>query len=191
MSSASRFRSRTALLVASATLLLPAVAGCSQEPKVIRPYTPAAGVSTANDTVKLRNIVLVNEDGQARLSGMAVSSTDDAITGVTGDALKADDAVSAPLAPSTTQVPLPRNTAVNLTGAGIQVSSAKLADGLLASITITFAHAEPVTLKAPVIAASDPDFTPAAPTPSQTSEATPSQKPEATPSSPSPSSSHS
>lgn len=165
MISASRFRSRTVLLVTAGALLATTAVGCSQEPKVIRPYTPAAGVSGANDTVKLRNIVLVAQDGQARLSGMAVASADDAITGVTGSALKPDNSVAAALAPSTTRVPLTRQTSVNLTDAGIQVSSPKLTEGLLASVTITFSQGEPITLQTPVVSASHADFSPAAPTP--------------------------
>lgn len=172
MISASAFRSRAAALVVAATVVTPVLAGCSQEPKVIRPYTPAAGVAASSDSVDLRNIVLVDENGQARLSGLAVSTQNDTITGVTGQALTPDDALAGPLGPSTTRVTLTSGKAVNLDTAGIQVSSAKLRDGLLAKITITFANSEPLTLRAPVIAASDPDFTPAAPTPSSVSKAT-------------------
>ena len=97
--------------------------------------------------------------------GMAVASADDAITGVTGSALKPDNSVAAALAPSTTRVPLTRQTSVNLTDAGIQVSSPKLTEGLLASVTITFSQGEPITLQTPVVSASHADFSPAAPTP--------------------------
>lgn len=166
MTSARRLARRTVLMVASATLLLPAVTACSQEPKVIRPYTQAQGVNASNATVKLGDILLVQQGGQARLSGLAVSSADDEITGVTGHALKADNTISAELAPSTVRVTLTANKAVNLSDAGVQVSSPGLTDGLLASITITFAHAEPITVQAPVAPATQPDLTPAAPTPS-------------------------
>lgn len=166
MTSARRLARRTVLIVASATLLLPATAACSQEPKVIRPYTQAQGVNASNTTVKLGDILLVQQGGQARLSGLAVSSTDDEITGVTGHALKADNAISSELSPSTVRVPLTANTAVNLADAGIQVSSPGLTDGLLASITISFARAEPITVQAPVAPATQPDLAPASPTPS-------------------------
>lgn len=183
MISASTFCSRAAALVAAATVVVPVLAGCSQEPKVIRPYTPAAGVAASNDSVDLRNIVLVNEDGQARLSGLAVSTMNDTITGVTGQALTSDDARAAALAPSTTRVALTGGQAVNLDTKGIQVSSARLTDGLLATITISFAKSEPLTLRAPVISASNPDFTPAAPTPSSTPKpATSTPTPTSTPS---------
>lgn len=171
MISARTFRSRAATIVVAATLLTPVLAGCSQEPKVIRSYTPAAGVSAGNDSVKLRNLALVHADGQARLTGMATTSANDAITGVTGEALSSDDAAAGALTPSTTRVVLTSGDASNLTNAGIQLSSDELKDGLLASITITFANSEPVTVRTPVISASDPDFTPAAPTPSTTPKA--------------------
>lgn len=178
MISARTLRSRATTVVVAATLLAPVLAGCSQEPKVIRPYTPAAGVNTANDTVKLRGLALVHADGQARLSGMATSSHNDAITGVTGEAMGPDDSVSGPLKPSTTRVALTANEGRNLATAGIQVSSDDLKDGLLASITITFANSDPVTVLTPVISAGNPDFTPAAPTPSSTPSA-PSSTPSA------------
>lgn len=166
MTSARKFASKAVLVVAAATLLLPAMTACSMEPKVIRSYTQAAGVNASNTTVKLRNVALVAQDGQARLTGLAVSSVDDEITGVTGRALKPDDADGSELSPSTTRVPLTANKGFNLTDSGVQVSSPDLTDGLLAAITISFSHSDPITLDVPVIAATRPDFTPAAPTPS-------------------------
>ncbi|QCV95808.1 hypothetical protein [Acidipropionibacterium acidipropionici] len=178
MISARTLRNRAATAVVAVTLLAPVLAGCSQEPKVIRAYTPAAGVNTGNDSVKLRDLALVHADGQARLSGMAASSQNDAITGVTGQAMSSDDSVAGPLGPSTTHVALTANEGKNLATAGIQVSSDDLKDGLLASITITFANSDPVTVLTPVISAGNPDFTPAAPTPSSTPSA-PSSTPSA------------
>lgn len=184
MISVRTLRSR-ATAVLAATLLTPVLAGCSQEPKVIRPYTPAAGVDASNDSVKLRNLALVHADGQARLSGMATTSEADAITGVTGKAMTSDDSVAGPLAPSTTRFALAGGEANDLTSAGIQLSSPKLQDGLLASITITFANSDPVTVLTPVISATHADFTPAAPTPSSARmpSSTPSSSSAPTPSS--------
>lgn len=144
---------------ALAVIGVAALAACSSEPKVITSYTPAVGVSGQSDTVKVRNLLLINGESHARVSASVVSSADDAVVGISGQPLAADNSPTG--TPFTIQGPsvrLPAATAVNLTDSDLQAPVSGLSDGLLAKVTITFAKSAPVTLTAPVVASNHPDF---------------------------------
>lgn len=142
---------------------------CGQ-PKVLTPYTPAGGVSASNQTVKINNLMLITEGDQARVSASTVSSDPDEITSISGQPLKPDDSpTDVRFRIGDVGVKLAPHTATNLTNSGIQVTSDELRPGLLASVTITFANSEPITVKVPVVSASHPDYRTAAPTPAASS----------------------
>ncbi|MSS45047.1 hypothetical protein FYJ43_03055 [Cutibacterium sp. WCA-380-WT-3A] len=136
-----------------------ALAACGSDPKVLTSYTPAAGVSGSSDTVKVQNLVLINGDGLARVSAAVVSRSDDTVVGITGQPLKPDNSLSGQsFAVKTVDVKLPAQTSVDLTQSNLQAPVEGLSDGLLAKVTITFAHSAPIILNAPVVPSTHPDF---------------------------------
>lgn len=165
-----RFRRGAAALVA-AGLAATMLTACGQEPKVLTSYTPAAGVDAHNDTVKVSNLVLVDGDGAARVSASVVASRTDEITGISAQPLSAtnDNQGSAVQAPAVA-VSLEQGTPTNITDAGVELTSADLKPGLLASVTLTFKNSEPITVRTPIVSSVNPDFSSAAPTTSPSSQ---------------------
>lgn len=150
-------RRRTTAVFAAFGVL--GVAACGADPKVLTSYTPAAGVSGSSDTVKVQNLVLINGDGQARVSAAVVSRKNDQVAGITGQPLTSNNSLSGrSFTVRSVHVKLPAQTSVNLTQSSLQAPVKGLSDGLLAKVTIKFAHSVPITLDAPVVPSTHPDF---------------------------------
>ncbi len=155
-------RRRTTAVLAAVGVL--GVAACGADPKVLTSYTPAAGVNGKSATVKVQNLVLINGGGQARVSAAVVSRKDDNIVGITGEPLTSNNSLSGrSFTMRTVNVKLPAQTSVNLTQSKLQVPVEGLSNGLLAKVTIKFANSAPVTLDAPVVSSTHPDFAEYAP----------------------------
>ena len=148
---------RTAAVLAAVGGL--GVAACGADPKVLTSYTPAAGVSGESGTVKVRNLVLINGGGQARVSAAVVSRKSDKLVEIIWQLLKSDNSLSGrPFTVRTVDVKLPAQRSVNLTQSDLQAPAKGLSDGLLAKVTLKFANSAPITLNAPVVASTHPDF---------------------------------
>ncbi|MFT3860480.1 hypothetical protein [Micropruina sp.] len=149
-----------------ATLCVPlalAMSGCVASFQTTQPYTPAEGVNTQVDAMKVRNLlVIADPTGKGVISASLVSYADDTLTAVAGTPLKTDGTPGSALTVTSTGLPLtlPANTLFVLTDppTRIAVSSPDLEAGLLAKLTLTFAKAGPVTIVAPVRPSSDPEF---------------------------------
>ena len=85
-------RRRTTAVLAAVGVL--GLAACDADPKVLTSYTPAAGVSGESGTVKVQNLLLINGDGQARVSAAVISSKNDKVVGITGQPLKSDNSLA-------------------------------------------------------------------------------------------------
>lgn len=150
-------RRRTTAALAAVGVL--GLAACGADPKVLTSYTPAAGVSGESDTVKVQNLLLINADGQARVSAAVISSKNDKVVGITGQPLKSDNSLAGQSFTVTpVGVDLPAHASVNLTKSDLQAPVEGLSDGLLAKVTIKFAKSAPITLDAPVVPSTHPDF---------------------------------
>ena len=149
-----------------ATLCVPlalALGGCVAQFQTTQPYTPAEGVNTQVDALKVRNLMIIaNTSGQGVISASLVSAADDSLASVAGTAQKSDGTAGAALSVTPTGLPLalPSNTLLVLTNAPthIGVSSPDLKPGLLAEVTLTFAKAGPVKMLVPVVSSSEPEY---------------------------------
>ncbi|WCC80270.1 hypothetical protein O6R08_01615 [Cutibacterium equinum] len=163
------YRLRTTAALAAVAVL--GLTACGADPKVLTSYTPAAGVSGESDTVKVQNLVLINGDGQARVSAAVVSNKNDKVVGIAGQPLSPNNSLSGkPFTVTPVDVDLPARTAVNLTETDLEAPVEGLSDGLLAKVTITFANSAPITLDAPVVPSSHPDFEKYAPSQSPSAQ---------------------
>lgn len=140
-----------------------ALTGCGMDAQTLQPYTPAEGVNSTTGPVMVRNLLVVADStGRGVVSASVATYTDDTLTGVTGTPQKSDGSLGSPLVVTSTGLPkaLPANTLVVLTDAPVRVAvtSPDLKPGLLADITLTFAKSDPVTLVAPVMSSSEPEF---------------------------------
>ncbi len=137
--------------------------GCVAQFQTSQPYTPAEGVNTQVEAMKVRNLMIIaNTSGQGVISASLVSGTGDSLASVAGTAQKADGTPGGALSVTSTGLPLalPSNTLLVLTNAPtrIAVSSPDLKPGLLAEVTLTFSKAGPVTMLVPVVSSSEPEY---------------------------------
>ena len=183
---------RLAAALAFGALL--SVTACGLDVQTMKPYTPAEGVQVdvtpAADpqaAVKIRNLLIVApEPGEGFLSGSMTTRGKDALTGVSGVAIKGDGAAGAPLV-----VELDRPIAVAdgalvvlTSGPFITVKSADLAPGRTAALTLQFQNAGEISLQTTVVDGKEGQWasvTPT-PTPSGQSSASESETPTPTPS---------
>lgn len=140
-----------------------ALTGCGMDAQTLQPYTPAEGVNSSTGPTMVRNLMVVADDtGRGVVSASVVTYADDTLTGVAGTPQKADGSTGSPLVVTTTGLPLTltSNRLVVLTDSPLRiaVTSPDLKPGLLAKITLTFAKSGQVTLLAPVVSSSEPEF---------------------------------
>ena len=183
-SSQSTGRGRRSLAAALAVLGL-AVTGtaCTNNYQTNRPYTPTDGInvdvgnpSSDNSVVHVRNLLIISQGaGQGLLSATMVTYNGDALTGVSGNAIKADGTPGAPITASLPQpVTLPPNTPVVLTtGPIVKLQCPDLQAGLDATLTLQFQKAGEVTQRILVLDGSLPQYATVSPSPN------PSQSPSA------------
>ena len=180
-----------AALLASGLLT---VAGCGMEVQTNQPYTPAEGVNidvsdsgNLNEVVHVRNLGIISHGpGEGILSGSLVGNGPDALTEVSGAAIKIDGSDGSAL---TTKLSAPveigdENLVVltNLTPL-ITFNSADLAPGLTATLTLKFRTAGQVTTRVPVLNGTAPQYRSITPSPSAAgSSASPSPSPSPSPS---------
>lgn len=156
--------------------LLGAASGCGMKVQTNEPYTPAEGVNfdvgnSADPTtvVHVRNLMILSRTaGQGIVSASLVTGGSDALTGLTGTAVKPDGSNGAAFTASlTTPVTLNPNQLVVLTnGPLLTVTSADLAAGLDASVTLEFQKAGQITVRTTVVDASQPAYATISPSPS-------------------------
>lgn len=130
--------------------------GCSSF-ATLAPYTPAAGVQTNQDGIKVRNLLLVPDGDQARMVGTLIASEDDSVTNLTAQPLKPDNEPSGSASTSSPDLQLPAGEAVSLSDSGATVTG-DFVPGLLVELTMNFEKSGDVTLLVPVMSPDDPDF---------------------------------
>ena len=140
-----------------------ALSGCVAQYQTLQAYTPGEGVNGQLGQVKVANLmVIANDTGQGVVSASVISYADDTLSAVAGTPHKSDGSNGSPLVVTPSGLPLAMtpNTLYVLTNppTRIAVSSPDLKPGLLAEVTLTFSKAGPVTLLAPVVSSSEPEF---------------------------------
>ncbi len=168
-----RGRGLWALLAALGLVLV--VGACGTDAQTLRPYTPAEGVnvdvgdpSDAQSVVHVRNLLIISKaPGSGVLSASLVTDGRDELTEVTGYAIKFDGSEGAPLTVTLSNtVSIANRAQIVLTDqAPIGVTSADLAPGGTASLTLTFANAGEVTVIAPVVDGNEPQYASISPAP--------------------------
>ncbi len=158
--------------------LLLSTAACGSDAQTLKPYTPAEGVNfdvgdekDIKTVVHVRNLLIISkEPGSGVLSALLVTDGRDELTKVTGKAIKSDGSDGAPLTVSiTNSVTFANRAQVVLTDrAPIGVTSADLAPGRTAAMTLSFANAGDISVVVPVADGTEPQYADisAAPTPS-------------------------
>lgn len=168
-----RGRGLVALLAALGLVLV--VGACGRDAQTLRPYTPAEGVNVdvgdpadENSVVSVRNLLIISKTpGSGVLSASMVTDGRDQLTGVTGNAIKADGSQGGPLTVTlTNSVSFANQAQIVLTDqAPIAVTGPDLAPGLTANLTLTFANAGDVTVIAPVADGNEPQYASISPAP--------------------------
>jgi len=156
---------------AAVTALVLVLAACGLDVQTNRPYTPADGVNLQAGTVQIRNLMILSRtQGQGYLSATMSSPERDTLIGISGTPIKPDGTDGAPLTGALPDpIALGNNVQVVLTDRPlIIVSSADLAPGLAATLTLTFSSAGQVTVRVPVVDANIPWYVTVSPTPSAT-----------------------
>lgn len=180
-----------ALVAATAGLgLVLAGAGCAEDNQyqTERAYTPVDGVNVdvgdlrdINTVVYVRDLLLLSRgEGAAIVSATVITDTEDALTGVTGRALRPDGTEGAAFtAALTTPVPITPRAPVVLTQSDplVVVESPELRAGLSAQLTLQFRRAGQVTATVLVMDGNLPQY--ASITPAASPAATPSGQPSA------------
>jgi hypothetical protein len=158
--------------------LMLTVGACGTDAQTLKPYTPAEGVNLdvgnsydLDSVVHVRNLLIISKQpGSGVLSASLVTDGRDQLTDVTGFAIKPDGSQGAPLRVNLTNtVSIANRAQIVLTDqTPIGVTSADLAPGLTASMTLTFANAGEATVIVPVVNGNAPEYEKisAAPTPS-------------------------
>lgn len=176
---------RTLVAVVLSLGLLVTTAACGMNVQTLQPYTPGEGVNVdvsnsgnADDVVHVRNLAIISrEDGAGILTGSLIGSSADAMTEVTGTAIKVDgtngSAISAEIAQP---VEVGEETIVVLTSLAplITMTSADITPGLEAVLTLQFRNAGQTTIRVPVVDGNQPPYTGISATPSPTPSASPS-----------------
>jgi hypothetical protein len=164
-------RSIRAVAAASAVGLGLGLAACGLDVQTNKPYTPADGVSLDAGNVHIRNVLVFSRTaGSGYLAGSLVTSDQDALTGVSGVAIKPDGSNGAALvATMPDPVAFGNNTLVVLTNRPlITITSADLKAGLDASLVLQFSKAGQVSVRVPIIDGNQPQYATISPTPSAT-----------------------
>jgi hypothetical protein len=173
--SARGVRGRGLLALLAALGLMLVVGACGTDAQTLRPYTPAEGVNVdvgdpadAQNVVHVRNLLIISKaPGSGILSASLVTDGRDELTGVTGYAIKSDGSEGAPLKVTLSNtVSIANRAQIVLTDqTPIEVTSADLAAGNTASLTLTFANAGAVTVVVPVVDGTEPQYASISPAP--------------------------
>ena len=155
--------------------LVLALGACGTDAQTLKPYTPAEGVNldvgdsyNPEQVVHVRNLLIISKErGSGILSASLVTDGRDQLTGVSGFAIKSDGSQGAPLTVTLTNtVSIANRAQIVLTDqTPIGVTSADLAPGLTASMTLTFAKAGEATVIVPVVDGNLPEYASISPAP--------------------------
>lgn len=149
--------SRAAALVAAAAVAV-ALSACTASAWV-PDAPPAAGVQTDVGGIKLRNVMVVSDEQGAAVVAGGISSrdTDNAVTGITVAAEKADATFSQPQNVAFT-ADIPKGRTVTLDWSQTAFTDPALRLGKLAEVAVTFSDGTTASVKAPIYSATHPDF---------------------------------
>ena len=155
--------------------LVLAVGACGTDAQTLQPYTPAEGVNLdvgdsydPESVVHVRNLLIISkEPGSGILSASLVTDGRDQLREITGFAIKSDGSQGAPIRVTLTNtVSIANRAQIVLTDqTPISVTSADLAPGLTASLTLTFANAGEATVIVPVVDGNLPEYASISPAP--------------------------
>jgi hypothetical protein len=158
-------RSLAALLALGLVLVISA---CGLNVQTNKPYTPADGVNLDAGSVKIRNLMILSRAaGEGFVSASLTSDSRDALTGVSGNPIKADGTEGAAFTATVSNpVALGNGVLAILTERPlITVKSADLRPGLTAKLVLQFTTAGEVTVLVPVVDANVPAYATISPSP--------------------------
>jgi hypothetical protein len=155
--------------------LMLALGACGTDAQTLKPYTPAEGVNLdvgnsydLENVVHVRNLLIISrQQGSGVLSASLVTDGRDQLTEISGFAIKSDGSQGAPLTVTLSNtVSIANRAQIVLTDqTPIGVTSADLAPGLTASMTLTFANAGEATVIVPVVDGNEPEYASISPAP--------------------------
>jgi len=154
---AARRSARTLVAWLLSCSLVGLVAACGFNAQTNQPYTPADGTNAdigTDGALKIRNLVIISRGaGEGIVSASLIGNAEDQLTGVTVAPIKTDGADASPAA---AVLPGPLrlgngSLTVLTDGPLITVRAPELMAGLDALVTLQFAKAGSVPLRAPVV----------------------------------------
>ena len=168
---------RVAASAAVTALVAGVLSGCMfvTPQQTARSYTPSDGINATLGAVKVRNVLLVTEDGQqANMLGV-LSNSGDVAASVTLQYDTASGSESTTLAvPARGVLSLRPNadeqvaTSVTTQARAVQLDGLDATPGGLLDVGLTVSGEEPVTLRVPVLTGSLSEYTGLVPTPTTT-----------------------
>lgn len=193
-------RSPRILAATALTVLVAGLSACGT-PQTLVPYTPAQGVNAdaqrqgapegSNEVpLKIRNLTIVSEPGSGTgfLAGSLIAPTDraDALVGVGGRTLTAENEPGTTIPPISLNMELPAGRMVILSEQPpIRVSAPELRPGLVAEVRLIFEDSEAQALRVPIMDATHPDYRDVEPgSVTASPEPSPGEGAEATPAAP-------
>lgn len=156
------------------------VAACGFNAETNQPYTPSDGTNADigdDGALKVRNLVIISRaDGQGIVSASVIANAEDQLTGVTVAPFTADGTDGPPAAAElAAPLQLGGGSLTILTqGPLITVQAPELTAGLDALVTMQFANAGSVPLRAPVVDGTLQPWSTITPTPSGSPSPSPS-----------------
>lgn len=152
--------------------LLTFLSACGLKAQTVLPYTPAEGVNVnvgdRGAAVQVRNLMILSTaNGSGVVSATIIAVKPDVLTGISGYPLKADGSEGAPfIAKGQTPIQLAPGTSIALANKPpITVTSTDLTVGGDAQVTLSFATVGDMTLRVPVVNASQSTYASPAPNP--------------------------
>ena len=143
--------------------------------QTLNPYTPTEGVNADIGSVNIRNLsVLSKAKGSGYLSASLISSSNDTLTAVKGNPIKADGSEGPAFTAKLTPISVGPALVVLTDRAPITLSSPELQLGLTAKLVLTFSKSGEVTTTAPVLDATQSGYVTATPNASPGASITPS-----------------
>ncbi len=168
---------RVAASAAVTALVAGALSGCMfvTPQQTARSYTPSDGVNAQVGSVKVRNVLLVTDDGsQANMLGLLSNSGDAAASVTLQYETTSGDETTTLTVPAGGVLSLRPNadeqvaTSVTTEARSVQLDGLDATPGGLLNVGVTVSGEQPITLRVPVLTGKLSEYTGLVPTPSTT-----------------------
>ena len=177
-------RALVALLLSCSLVGL--MAACGFKAQTNQPYTPADGTNAdigTDGVLKIRNLVVISRaEGEGIVSASLIGNAEDQLTGITVAPFLADGS-DGPAVPAQLPAPLSLgggSLTVLTNGPLVTVQAPEMMAGLDALVTLQFAKAGSVPLRAPVVDGTLEPWSTISATPGASASPSPSPSPSAT-----------